>query len=382
MRSRTVHLPGGTNPRDTLIAAAREVGRPPDFVLAFLPPGENLRDALAVMTSAWPDAVRLGCEAVTQIAGAEITRQGIVQLFWLDDPRRHKVCVEVVPGTHGEPPALKRVEGIARRVVAADGTLLLMDGLRFPAERFLADLRKSLRGLQAPAAGALASQLEPAGGFGARVFAGERVLPSACLVLTLHGIAMQVAVLRGWSPASPVYTVTRAEGGTVWEIDGEPAAAWYRRFFTVGGALAPMPETANRFPLLIEGPRPERHGLYRSLRAFDQPCGAVTFWGDLEIGDRVRLSMSNDTSLASTAAELLAGSSPQHPPDAALLCSCIGRELTLGQESAREVAALQGVLGGTSLSGFYSSGEIGPTPRGDLAFYNHTAVLALLREAG
>ncbi len=381
MRSRTVHLPGGTNPRDTLVAAAGEVGRPPDFVLAFLPPGENLRAILAAMTLAWPDAVRLGCEAVTQIAGAEITRQGTVQLFWLDDPR-HKACVEVVPGTHGEPPPLKRVESIARRVVAADGTLLLMDGLRFPAERFLADLRKSLRGLQATAAGALASQLEPAGGSGARVFAGERVLPSACLVLTLHGIAMQVAVLRGWSPASPVYTVTRAEGGTVWEIDGEPAAAWYRRFFTVGGALAPMPETANRFPLLIEGPRPERQGLYRSLRAFDQPRGAVTFWGDLEIGDRVRLSMSNDISLAGTAAELLAGSSPDHPPDAAFLCSCIGRELTLGEESAREVAALQGALGGISLSGFYSSGEIGPTPRGDLAYYNHTAVLALLREAG
>src|SRR6476659_7848297 len=194
MRSRTVHLPAGTNPRDTLVAAAREAGRPPDFVLAFLPPGENLRGALAAMTLAWPDAVRLGCEAVTQIGGAEITRQGAVQLFWLDDPQRHKACVEVVPGTHGEPPNLKRVERIARRVVAADGTLLLMDGLRFPAERFLADLRRSLRGLQAPAAGALASQRDAAAGSGARVFAGERVLPSACLVLTLHGVAMQVAV--------------------------------------------------------------------------------------------------------------------------------------------------------------------------------------------
>ena len=382
MRSRTVHLPGEANPRDTLAAATREVGRPPDFVLAFLPPGENLRCVLAAMTVAWPDAVRLGCEAVTQIAGAEITRQGTAQLFWLDDPRRHKVSVEVVPGTYGEPPALKRVEGVARRVVAADGTLLLMDGLRFPAERFVADLRRSLRGLQAPAAGALASQGELAAGSGSRVFAGERVLPSACLVLTLHGVAMQVAVVRGWSPASPVYTVTRAEGTTVWEIDGEPATVWYRRFFTVGGTLAPMPETANRFPLLIEGPRPERQGLYRSLRAFDQPGGAVTFWGDLETGDRVRLSMSNDASPASTAAELLAGSPPGHPADAALLCSCIGREPMLGEELAREVAALQDVLGGASLSGFYSSGEIGPTPRGDLAYYNHTAILALLREAG
>ncbi len=132
MRSRTVHLPVGTNPRNTLVAAAGEVGRPPDFVLAFLPPEENLRDILAAMTLAWRDAVRLGCEAVTQTAGSEVTRQGTLQLFWLDDPKRHRACVEVVPGTHGEPPSLKRVEGIARRLVAADGAFLLMDGLRFP----------------------------------------------------------------------------------------------------------------------------------------------------------------------------------------------------------------------------------------------------------
>jgi hypothetical protein len=382
MRSRTVHLPGGTNPRETLADAAGEVGRPPDFVLAFLPPEENLRDVLADMTLAWPDAVRLGCEAVTQIAGADTTQWGTVQLFWLDDPKRHHAWVEVVPGTHGEPPPLKRVESIARRVVAADGTLLLMDGLRFPAERFLADLRRSLRGLQAPVAGALASQREPVAGAGARVFAGERVLPSGCLVLTLHGIAMQVAIVHGWSPASPAYTVTRAAGSIVWEIDGEPAAVWYRRFFTVGGELASMPDTANRFPLLIEGPRPERQGLYRSLRAFDQPCGAVTFWGDVETGDRVRLSMTNDTTLEGMAAELLSESSPGHSPDAAILLSCPGRGQVLGERSLEEVAALQGVLGDTPLSGFYTFGEIGPTPRGDLAYYNHTAVLVLLREAG
>jgi hypothetical protein len=214
------------------------------------------------------------------------------------------------------------------------------------------------------------------------VFAGERVLPSGCLVLTLHGIAMQVAIVHGWSPASPVYTVTRAAGSIAWEIDGEPATVWYRRFFTVGGELAPMPSTANRFPLLIEGPRPERQGLYRSLRAFDQPPGAVTFWGDLETGDRVRLSMANDTTLEGTVAEILSASSPGHSPDAALLLSCPGRGQVLGERSLEEVAALQGVLGCTPLSGFYTFGEIGPTPRGDLAYYNHTAVLALLREAG
>jgi hypothetical protein len=378
MRSRTVHLSGGANPRDTLVAAAEEVGRQPDFVLAFLPPEENLRDVLAAMTLAWPDALRFGCEAVTQFADREMTSEGTVQLFWLDDPQRHHVWMEVVPGTHGEPPPLRRVEAVARRIAAADGTLLLVDGLRFPTERFLADLRRTLMGLQAPVAGGLASQCEPVTRAGARVFVGERVLPSACLVLTLHGIAMQVEVVRGWSPASPIYTVTRAEGNVVREIDGEPATDWYRRFFSVGGELAPMPAATNRFPLLIDGPRPERQGLYRTLRFFDQPPGAVTFWGELETGDRVRLGMGNDASLVSTAAELPAGPAA----DAAILYSCVGRELVLGEQAGQEVATIHCTLGGIALSGFFTFGEIGPTPRGDLAFYNHTAILVLLREAG
>ncbi|MFY9821464.1 MAG: FIST C-terminal domain-containing protein, partial [Thermoanaerobaculia bacterium] len=250
---------------------------------------------------------------------------------------------------------------------------------RFPAERFLADLRRNLLGLQVPVAGGLASQGEPVARAGARVFVGERVLPSACLVVTLHGIALQVEVVRGWSPASPVYTVTRAEGSVVWEIDGEPATDWYRRFFTLGdGKLAPMPLAANRFPLIIEGPRPERQDLYRTLRFFDQPPGAVTYWGDVELGDHVRLGMGTEGTLVSTAAELSAGP----PPDAAVLFSCVGRETVLGEQAGCETAGIHRALGSSALSGFFTFGEIGPTPRGHLAFYNQTAILVLLREVG
>jgi hypothetical protein len=378
MRSRTVHLPGGRCPRELLLAATAEAGRPPDVALAFLPPEEGLRDTLATLTSAWPDALRFGCEAVTQFADDETTDSGTVQLFWFDDPAHHRATLEVIPGTHGEPPTSRRVEAVARRIAAADGALLLVDGLRFPVERFLGELRRTLVSTPPFVAGGLASQREPVTRAGSRVFVGDRVLPSACLVLTLHGVAMQVEVVRGWSPASPVYTVTRAAAGVVHEIDGEPAADWYRRFFTVDGELAPMPAAANRFPLIVEGPRPERQGLYRSMRAFDDPAGTVTFLGDVETGDHVRLGMGNDLSLLRTAAALPAGLAPE----AAILYSCMGREAVLGDRSGDEAAAISAALGGIPFSGFFTCGEIGPTPRGNLAFYNLTAILVLLREVG
>jgi small ligand-binding sensory domain FIST len=138
-----------------------------------------------------------------------------------------------------------------------------------------------------------------------------------------------------------------------------------------------MPESAHRFPLIIEGPRPDRRRLYRSMKSFDDPPGAVTFWGDVQLGDQVRLGMGNDASLLRTAARLPAASAPE----AAVLYSCVGREVVLGNGAAGEAAAVYRALQGAPLSGFFSFGEIGPTPGGGPAFYNQTAILILLTEA-
>lgn len=388
MRSRTLQLPQGTPPQERLRAASEEAGRAPNLVLGFLPPEEDLSCTLASLAEAWPGSLRFGCEAVTQFADADVTTRGSLQLFWFDDPRHHAV-VEVVTGTHEEPPAPEVVEDLGLRLSDSDGALLIVDGLRFPAERFLNDLRGDLRGRRQEGppgentplvAGGLASQDLPVTRAGARVFFQERVYSAACVVIALHGVEMRVEVVRGWSPASPVYTVTRAEGNVVHEIDGEPAVEWYRRFFTIGGTvggeLAPMPDTAWRFPLIVEGPAPERQGLYRSMRSFDDPAGAVTYWGNLHTGDRVRLGMGNDRSLVDTASQLSAGQGPE----AAILYSCIGRELVLGEMAPDEVSSIHRALGGVALSGFFTFGEIGPTPGGGLAFYNQTAILVLLSE--
>jgi hypothetical protein len=377
MRSRTVHLPAGPCSPEELCAAADELGRAPDFALAFLPPGAAAVSALAAMTAAWPGSIRCGCEAVTQFAGAEMTTSGSVQLFWLDTPA-HRVAVEVVEGSTETPPPPGRIAAVARRIAAADGAMLLVDGLRFPAEPFLAALRRSLAAAGACAplvAGGLASQRDRGAEEGAHVFFGDQILPAACLVVTLHGIHVQVEVVRGWDPASPIYTVTRAAGNVIYEIDGEPATEWYGRFFTTAEGLAPMPDAAYRFPLILEGPDPDRQGLYRSMRFFDQPAGAVTFWGSVQTGDRVRLGMGNDVSLVRTAAEL-----PLGAPEAAILYSCVCRERVLGDMPGQEAATIHQALAGVALSGFFTLGEIGPTPQGGLAFYNHTTMLVLLTE--
>ena len=378
MRSRTLHLPAGEDPRETLRQAATAEGRPPGAVLAFLPPDERLSGTLAALASEWPESLRFGCEAVTQFADASLTTGGSVQLFWFDAVE-HGAAVEVISGTHEEPPTRQEVAELAGRLAASDGALLIADGLRFPAEPFLAELRHGLNGSAPRAAGGLASQSEPVARLGARVFLGTEIFPAACLAVTFRGIRLRIEVVRGWTPASPVYVVTRAERHVLREIDGEPAADWYRRFFTIDGELAPLPESAHRFPLILEGPGPERQGLYRSLRFFDEPPGAVTLWGEIRTGDRVRLGIGNEASLVGVAAALTPEEKTTEA-EAAILYSCVGRQAVLGERAGEEVAAIHQRLGGVALSGFFTFGEIGPAPGGSLAFYNHTAILVLLAE--
>jgi hypothetical protein len=379
MLSRVLQLPTDLPPERALAEFAAEAApaEPPDLVLAFLPPGEALAGTLAALAGRWPSAPVAGCEAVTQFAGGALATGGSIQLLRFERPG-HGAEVVALAGSFAQPPEPAAVDDLAVRSAAADAVLLRVDGLRFPVQATLARLRRRLAGTAPPPiAGGLASQPEPVEAPGARVFSGTRVYESACLAVLLRGVEAQAEVVRGWDPASPVSRVTRAEGNVLWEIDGEPATAWYRRFFDVGGRLAPMPESAYRFPLIVEGPAPERRGLYRSMRFFDQPAGAVTFWGDLVTGDRVRLGMGNDQSLVRTAEELPPA---RRRPEAAVLFSCVGRELVLGEQAPAETAAIHRVLGGVALAGFFSFAEIGPSEGGP-AFYNQTAILVTLQEA-
>ncbi|HEV7672176.1 MAG TPA: FIST N-terminal domain-containing protein [Thermoanaerobaculia bacterium] len=403
MRSRNVvPTSAGLSPSE-LAGVSRVAGRDPDLALAFLPATPQLARELDTLAAAWPATLRFGCEAATQLCDDRSTSNGSVQAFWLDRPADSTderpsgpapPEIAVLEGSYERPPAEAEIAAFAGRLAGADGVLLFVDGSRFPAERVLADLGRlapgTLRiagGLASGTAGAVANLVDGHGDLedqGARVFLDRRIFPSACLALLLRGVDMQVEVLRGWNPASPIYTATRAEGTVLYEIDGQPATDWYRRFFTVRGELAPLPEASLGFPLIVVGPSSRREGLYRSLRAFDQPAGAVTLWGGIETGDQVRMGMfgggdggSPFATLAATAGRMRAEGAPV---EAAVLYSCVDRQGALGERMGEEIAAIHRALGGASLSGFFTWGEIGPSGDATPAYYNHTAVLVLLRE--
>lgn len=378
MKCRVLQLRASPATFHGLMDADRELGqgREPDLILAYLPSDGTATVTVSAMAEVWPSSRRAGCETAHQFAGGEIAASGCLQFFWFDDPA-HRIHIEALPGSHQEPPSETEIEAACTALAGCDAVLLLADGLRFPIRPLLAEMRRHRASLPPVLAGALASRPAPYDrDVGARVFLDDEVHPSACLFIAFHGIAMSVEQVRDFQPASPIYTVTRADDNVVHEIGGEPAVDWYRRFFLVDGQLAPMPQTAHSFPLVIDGPDPSRRDLCRAMRAFDEPEGAVTYWGDVREGEQVRLALGEDSSLVATAARLVVN----RRPEAALLATFAGRETLLGEGAEDELADLYTTLGEAPLAGLFTFGEIGSGSSGSLALQNQTAWVALLAE--
>ena len=69
-------------------------------------------------------------------------------------------------------------------------------------------------------------------------------------------------------------------------------------------------------------------------------------------------------------------------PEVAILVSCVGRKLVLGDRVEEEVEAVRNVFGPqTALSGYYSYGELAPLTEGrGCALHNQTMTITCLSE--
>ena len=65
----------------------------------------------------------------------------------------------------------------------------------------------------------------------------------------------------------------------------------------------------------------------------------------------------------------------------AILISCVGRKMVLGQRTADEVESVMDILGGAKQIGFYSYGEISPHVEvGNCQLHNQTMTVTSISE--
>jgi hypothetical protein len=178
-----------------------------------------------------------------------------------------------------------------------------------------------------------------------------------------YGKSLEVGYgsVGGWDNFGAERLVTRSEGNVLYELDGQSALDLYKMY--LGDKAAELPGSALLFPLGLKFDE-DSDTIVRTVLAVDDEANSMTFAGDIPEGCYVRLMKANFDKLiegASLAAQHSSQKGEYVGDKLALLISCVGRKLILGQRIDEEVEAVQEVLGeGSTIAGFYSYGEISP----------------------
>ncbi len=211
-------------------------------------------------------------------------------------------------------------------------------------------------------------------------FCGREVYSDSVPVLLFSGpLVYSIAVESGWKPMGEPGLVTRSAGTVVHEIDERPAIDFYRRL--LGENAVPGPEN----PLAIL----DEQGAIECLRAttsgVDEDSGAINYLADVREGAMVQVTIADRGAILEGCKASVSKAFSDYPhgktPDAALIFSCVARQLLLGTRTSEEIDIVKSVIGTqVPICGFYGYGEIGPRDTNDdtSKFHNETFVSLIL----
>lgn len=336
---------------------------------------------LATLQAAFPDSLLLGCSTA-----GEISSQGV------DD---HSTVLTAIHFAHTRvQPAVTPLHDMAdsaaagarlARQLAADDlqmVLVLGQGVAINGSALLQGI-SSVLGTRLPVVGGLA---------------GDNAAFSRTFTLNEHGSSdhQLVAVglygqqLRlghgsygGWTTFGPARQVTRCQENVLYELDGTPALEVYKRY--LGEYAADLPGSGLLFPFSMLGENQQDAGVIRTILGVDEASGSLTLAGEVHTGCYLKLMHASTDNLVHGAEQAASAASLTQPVDGdslALLVSCVGRKLVMGDRVDEEIEAVADELGShTVLAGFYSNGEISPfAPGQPCRLHNQTMTITTLAE--
>ena len=329
--------------------------------------------------SAYPNAHRLGCSTAGEIYGTEVTDETLVATaIAFEHTRLQGVSLKLGDVSDSFQAGERLANSLPRESLVH--VLVISDGQNVNGSDLVAGLTQHL-----PAGVTLTGGLA---GDGDR-FQETLVLwdgppePNTIAVIGLYGDRIKVGFgsLGGWDAFGPERLVTRSAGNILYELDGQPALALYKKY--LGEHAEELPASGLLFPLSLRTGAGE--SVVRTILGINEAEHSLTFAGDMPQGGHARLMKANFDRLidgavgaAQTSYEAIGKTSPE----LALLISCVGRKLVLKQRIEEEVEGVQEVLGReTVLAGFYSYGEISPfTPSARCELHNQTMTITTLSE--
>ncbi len=371
--------------REAAAAALAALGEhPADIVVVFSTTGYDQAELLQAVRESCPDARISGCSAEGVIAhdlSAESDHATAIMALSSDSFSFHPFLVE------GYDVDSRRAGEVLAEEVAAAGTqdlvclLLFPDGLTGNCSSFLKAVHARL-GIPALIGGAAADALTFDRTY---QFLDTRIASGAISGVAIRGPGrVEIAVSHGCSPIGLERTMTRAENGWVYEIDGRPAWSVFKEYLlgdpedlnaegvvhlSLGRTMDPV-DTNEYSPFIIRTPL-----------SLDKSNGALFFpGGGLETGEPVQLTRRDHGTIKESArscASSILDRNPGQDPAFVFQFDCAGRGRLLFGKSASEeiVEPLRNTLGaGLPWIGFHTYGEIAPVS-GTPYYHNYTVAL-------
>lgn len=336
------------------------------------------------LKSRYPTAQLVGCTT-----SGEISPNGVFDDSIQITAIQWEKTVQRVAQTkmNGMQSSFEAAAGLAKQLKADSlrTVLVISDGLNVNGSELLKGFQSVLG--EIPIVGGLAGD----GGAFVKTLQlfNDTISNNLVIAVGLYGPALITSsgALGGWKPYGPPRTVTKSEKNVVFEMDGKPALPLYRMY--IGEAFSKgLPGTGLKFPLAVieEGKRDVEK--IRTLLAIDSKNNSLTFAGNVEEGETVRLCQTNHDRLvdgAGAAANMVMdglSANKTNQTGLALCVSCVGRKGVMAELVGDEIKLVKQILGPqTSITGFYSYGELAPRPNTtDSVLHNQTMTIGYLSE--
>jgi len=339
------------------------------------------RGFVRALQEAFPHACLLGCSTAGEISSEGVTEEDCVLTAVQFASSRAVQASVVLASMEDSFDAGSRL-GAQLAAPGLKAILVFAPGVAINGSALVDGMVRRL-GSTVPITGGLAGD----GGAFARTWTlrSQGASTQEVVAVGLHGDALEFAhgSFGGWKPFGPARRVTRCAGNVVFEIDDEPALAVYQRF--LGEHARDLPASGLLFPFAIVDAAGNEAGPIRTILGVDRDAGSLTLAGAVDVGSYLKLMHADTDRLvsgATRAAEVARKVCNVSGDGLAVLVSCIGRKLVMGERVGEEVAAVGRVLGERStLTGFYSYGEISPHASNRVCgLHNQTMTISWLGE--
>lgn len=207
--------------------------------------------------------------------------------------------------------------------------------------------------------------------------------PNKIVAIGFYGnnLVLSHSSFGGWESFGLEKTVTKSRHNVLYEINGKNALELYKKY--LGKYAQELPGSALLFPLSLTSEN-NPYPVVRTILSVNENDESMVFAGDLPEGSKVRFMKANIDRLVDAAHDAANQCLEMNheKPALALIISCVGRKLVLGDRIAEEVDVVRDVLGtDTLIAGFYSYGEISPLrPFDNCVLHNQTITITTINE--